>query len=130
MDPNRLTEKSQEALAASQRLAGRLGHRQLDVEHLLLALLDQEGGLATSILSRAGVPVEPIKLKVQRELEKFPRSTSGAEAPENIHVTARFNRLLAQAEEEARRMKDEYVSVEHLLMALFDEGGAAARILK
>jgi ATP-dependent Clp protease ATP-binding subunit ClpB len=130
MDPNRLTEKSQEALTAAQRLAGRLGHRQLDVEHLLLALLDQEGGLATSILTRAGAPVDAIKLKVQRELEKFPRSTSGAEAPENLHVTARFNRLLTQAEEEARRMKDEYVSVEHLLMALFDEGGAGARILK
>jgi ATP-dependent Clp protease ATP-binding subunit ClpB len=130
MDPNRLTEKSQEALSESQRLAGRLGHRQLDVEHLLLALLDQERGLASSILSKAGVPVEAIKLKVQRELEKFPRSSSGTEAPENIHVTARFNRLLAQAEEEARRMKDDYVSVEHLLVALFDEGGAATRILK
>jgi len=51
MDPNRLTEKSQEALSEAHRLAGRLGHRQLDVEHLLLTLLDQERGLATSILT-------------------------------------------------------------------------------
>jgi len=74
--------------------------------------------------------VDAIKLKVQRELEKFPRSPGGAEAPENIQITVRLNRLVAQAEEEARRMKDEFVSVEHLLVALFDEGGAAARILK
>jgi ATP-dependent Clp protease ATP-binding subunit ClpB len=130
MDPNRLTEKSQEALSQAHRLAGRLGHRQLDVEHLLLALLDQERGLATSILTKAGVPVDAIKLKLQRELEKFPRAPGGTEAPDNIHVTSRLNRLVAQAEEEARRMKDEYVSVEHLLVALFDEGGAASRVLK
>src|SRR4051812_12589442 len=123
MDLNRLTEKSQEALREAQRLASRLGHRQLDVEHLFLALLDQERGLATSILNKADAPVEAIKLRAQRELEKFPRSGSGAEADENIHVTTRLNRLLAQAEEEARRLKDEYVSVEHLLLALIDEGG-------
>ena len=68
MDPNRFTEKSLEALQAANRLAAKLSHQQMDVEHLLLALLDQERGLASSLLNKAEVPVEAVKLKVHREL--------------------------------------------------------------
>ena len=70
MDSNRFTEKSQEALNTAHRLAARLGHQQMDVEHLLLALLEQERGLATSVLTKAGVEVEGLKQRVQRELER------------------------------------------------------------
>src|SRR6266540_1482192 len=71
MDIQHFTEKSQEALNAAHGLAARLGHQQMDVEHLLLALLDQERGLAASVLTKAEVPVEALKLRVHRELEKL-----------------------------------------------------------
>jgi ATP-dependent Clp protease ATP-binding subunit ClpB len=128
MDMNRFTEKSQEALQAAQSLAARLNHQQIDVEHLLLALLDQERGLAGSLLAKADVPVEALKLRVHRELEKLPRVT-GANA-DNLGITSRLNRLLGQAEDEAKKLKDEYVSVEHLVLPMCDDSGAAGKILK
>jgi ATP-dependent Clp protease ATP-binding subunit ClpB len=128
MDMNRFTEKSQEALQAAHRLAGRMGHQQIDGPHLLLALLDQEHGLAGSLLAKAEAPVEAIKLRVHRELEKLPR-VSGA-VGDNIGITGGLNRLIGQAEDEAKKLKDEYVSVEHLLLAMCDDSGAAGKILK
>ncbi len=127
MDQNRFTEKSLEALSAAQRLAGKLGQQQMDVEHLLLALLDQERGLAASILNKAEVPVEGLKVKLHRELEKLPRISGGAG---DIGITQRLNRLLGQAEDEAKKMKDDYVSVEHFLLAMLDDGGTAGKVLK
>src|SRR4051812_43685153 len=130
MDMNRFTEKSQEALAAAQRLAARFNHQQMDVEHLLLALLDQERGLTSSLLAKAEVSAEALKLEVQRELERLPRvSGSGADTGQ-IGVTSRLNRLLSQAESEAKKLKDDFISVEHLLLALTDDGGTAGKTLK
>ena len=138
MNQDRYTEKSMEALQAASRLAAKFDHQQLDVEHLLLALLDQEQGLAASILGKTPSPpaplpkgegglVDAIKIKVQRELEKLPRVSGGrAEA----HISNRLNRLLGLAEDEAKKMKDDYVSVEHLLLAMLDDNGSAGRILK
>jgi ATP-dependent Clp protease ATP-binding subunit ClpB len=128
MDMNRLTEKSQEALSAAHRLAARFHNQQMDVEHLLLALLDQERGLTASLLSKAEVSVEALKLRVQRELEKLPRVTGTA--ADNISVAARLQRLLDKAEDEAKSLKDDYVSVEHVLLAMLDDKGAAGRMLK
>src|SRR5262249_54359855 len=130
MDINRFTEKAQEALASAQRLAVRLSHQQVDVEHLLLTLLDQEQGLAPAVLTKANVSVDAVKIRLQRELEKLPRVTGPAGSPDNVYVSGRLNRLLAQSEDEAKRLKDDYVSVEHLLLAMTDDGGAAGRILK
>jgi ATP-dependent Clp protease ATP-binding subunit ClpB len=128
VDLNRLTEKSQEALNAAHSLAAKLGQQQMDIEHLLLALLDQEGGLASSLLSKSEVPVEPLKLRVHRELERLPRvSGSGAD---QIGISSRLNRLITQAEDEAKKLKDEYISVEHLLLAMTGDTGTAGRILK
>ena len=127
MEANRFTEKAQEALAASQRLAAKLSHQQVEAEHLLLALLDQEGGLATAILTKSDIPTEGVNLKVHRELEKLPRVSGGGD---QVYVGSRLNRLLGQAEEEAKRLKDEYLSVEHLLLAMLDDAGTAGRVLK
>jgi ATP-dependent Clp protease ATP-binding subunit ClpB len=130
MDINRFTEKAQEALAAAQRLATRFSNQQVDVDHLLLALLDQEQGLATAILEKAGVAVDALKLRVQRELEKLPKVSSPTGATDQVYVTGRLNRLLTEAEDEAKRMKDDYVSVEHLLLAMANDTGATGRTLK
>src|SRR5450631_4089225 len=78
MNQDQFTEKSLEALGSAQKLAAKFNHQQMDVEHLLLALLDQERGLATSFFNKAEVPVDGLKLKVHRELEKLPSVTGGS----------------------------------------------------
>ncbi len=130
MDLNRFTEKAREALASAQSIAARMNHQQIDLEHALLALLDQERGLAPAILTKAGVSVDALTLKVQRDLEKLPKVTGPSGAAENQYASGRFSKLLAQAEDEAKRLKDEYVSVEHLLLAMLDDNGPAGRTLK
>lgn len=132
MDPNKLTQKSQEALQQAQNNALRYGHPEVDGEHLLLALLEQPEGLVPRLFNRMDVPVESLKAEVTKELEKRPSvSGPGAEAGK-IYVTQRLNRLLLKAEEEANRLKDDYVSVEHLILALLEEGTSTAsgRIFK
>src|SRR5262249_37320345 len=106
------------------------GHQQMDVEHLLAALLDQERGLATSVLGKASVSVDALKQRVNRELERLPRVSGPSGGPDQISITGRLNRLLGQAEDEAKKLKDDYVSVEHLLLAMTDDGGTAGRLLK
>src|SRR6516165_12835344 len=118
MDINRFTEKLQEAIRSAQTLAVRYGHQQIDVEHLLAALLSQEGGLAPSILSKAGLPVELLSGRLERELERMPKVSGPAAGPDQVYVTSRLNRLLTASEDEARKLKDEYISVEHVLLAL------------
>src|SRR6267143_945477 len=130
MDSNRLTEKMQEALRSAQSIAIRRSHQQMDVEHLLAALLDQEGGLAGSILAKAGAPTDGLKQKLEQELERVAKVTGAAGAPpDQIYVTGRLNKVLTQAEDEAKRLKDEYVSVEHALLAILEDKGAAGRLL-
>jgi ATP-dependent Clp protease ATP-binding subunit ClpB len=121
-----MTSKTQEALQAAQNVALRRGHVEVDGEHLLLALLEQEGGLIPRLLQKMEVPVESFSRAVQAELDKRPSvSGPGVEAGK-IYVTQRFNKLLLTAEEEAKRLKDDYVSVEHLLLALVEEGPVTA----
>ena len=130
MDINRFTEKLQEAIRAAQSKATRYGHQQLDVEHLFASLLEQEGGLAGSILSRAGVNVDTLRPRLEQELDRLPKVSGPSGAPDQIFVTARLNRLLTAAEDEAKKLKDEYISVEHVLLALTDDGGVSGRLLR
>jgi ATP-dependent Clp protease ATP-binding subunit ClpB len=130
MDINRFTEKLQEALRAAQTKAVRYGHQQVDVEHLLAALLEQQGGLAPSILTKAGIQTEPLLRRLEAELDRMPKVSGTGGAPDQIYVTSRLNRLLSNAEDEARKLKDEYVSVEHVLLAAIDDNGATGRLLK
>ena len=127
MDQNRFTEKSLAALQAANQLALKFNHQQMDVEHVLLALLDQDHGLAAAILNKAEVALDAVKIKLQREIEKLPRVTGGND---NIALTGRLNRLLGVADDEAKKMKDDFISVEHLLLAMLDDNGATDRILK
>lgn len=130
MDINRFTEKAQEALVAAQRRAAKIGHQQIDVEHVLVALLEQDQGLAGAILRKADVPVAGLKAKVEQDLERLPRVSGATGSSDQLYMTNRLNRLIAGAEDEARQLKDDYVSVEHLLLALLADGGVAGRLLK
>ncbi len=126
MDPNRLTQKSQEALHDAQTKALRFGHTEVDGEHLLLALLDQPEGIAPRLLAQAGADPDRLRTALEAELARRPRVTGPGVNPGEIRVTQRLDRLLDRADQEARRLKDDYVSVEHLLMALLAEGPATA----
>ena len=130
MDINRFTEKAQEAVRAAQTLATRYSNQQIEVEHLMYALLDQSGGLVPSILSRAGVNVDPLKTAVEREINKMPKVTGPSGPVDQVYITARLNKVFVAAEDEAKKLKDEYVSVEHLLLAIIEDGGPASRALK
>ncbi|MDX6340055.1 MAG: ATP-dependent Clp protease ATP-binding subunit ClpB, partial [Trebonia sp.] len=132
MDPNRLTQKSQEALHDAQTKALRFGHTEVDGEHLLLALLDQAEGIAPRLLAQAGADPDRLRTALESELARRPRVTGPGVNPGEIRVTQRLARLLDVAEQEAGRLKDDYVSVEHLLMALLAEGPgtAAGRLLQ
>jgi ATP-dependent Clp protease ATP-binding subunit ClpB len=132
VDLNRLTQRSQEALQDAQRRALELGQTEVDGEHLLLALLDQPDGVVPRLLSLAGVDSDALRNAVEVEVARRPRVTGPAAPPGQVMVTQRLSRLLDVAEREAGRLKDEYVSVEHLLLALADEGvgTAAGRLLR
>ena len=122
MDLNRLTEKLQEAVRAAQTVAVRHGNQQVDIEHLLLALLQQEGGLAPSILNKADIPVEAVRNQVQQAIDRLPKVSGSSGGPDQIYITNRLQKLFTQAEDEAKRMKDDFVSVEHVLLAIAEQG--------
>ena len=132
MDPSHLTQKSSEALHDAQTKALRYGHPDVDGEHLLLALLDQPDGIVPRLLAQAGADPDQLRTSAEAELGRRPKASGPGVAPGQVAVTQRLSRLLVRADEEAGRLKDEYVSVEHLLIALLDEGPstAAGRLLR
>ncbi len=130
MDATRFTEKLQEALGRAQNAALTAHNQAVDVEHLLAAFLEDEQGLASSVLAIAGVDRSAVRGKLEAELKKLPRVTGGGADVAQVYATQRLGRVLARAEQEAGKLKDEYISVEHALIAMLDEPGAASKILR
>ncbi|MFF2112459.1 ATP-dependent chaperone ClpB [Rhodococcus koreensis] len=126
MDTGSLTEKSREALQEAQNVATRMGHTEVDGEHLLLALVDQQDGLVPRLLEQAGANVDALRSDLERELSRRPKVSGPGATPGQVMITQRLAKLLDAAEREAKRLKDSYVSVEHLVMALSEEGSASA----
>ncbi len=131
MDMNTLTQKSQEALQAAQTKALRYGHQEVDGEHLLLALLEQPEGLIPRLMERMEISVEALSHAVEEELDRRPKVSGPGSEAGKIYITPRLQQLILRGQDEATRLKDEYVSVEHLLLALLEEGSstASAKIL-
>jgi len=124
----RFTEQAQDAIIASQQLVGQFHHNQWDVEHILFALLMQERGLVGDILRDLGVNVDEVKRQVEAALEKMPKV---AYETTQIYATPRINALFTAADAESRRLQDEFIGTEHLLIAITqEEKGEAARVLK
>ena len=119
MNLNRYTEKAQEALAAAQQIADRAGHPEIVPEHLLVALLDQRDGIVPAVLGKMNVPVASIAADVRALIDKLPAVQGGAQPG----LSARLRRIANAAEDEAQRLKDEYTSTEHLLLAIASESG-------
>jgi ATP-dependent Clp protease ATP-binding subunit ClpB len=127
MDINRFTEKAQEAIAAAQKLAAERNHTQIEVEHLLYALTDQEDGVVPQILVKLGVDTAQVKRELAGDLQRLPR----AYEPARAFPSHNLSQILEGAEKETAAFKDEYVSTEHLLLAIVEQdAGAAGRILK
>jgi ATP-dependent Clp protease ATP-binding subunit ClpC len=128
MRPERFTEQAREVLAASQGIASRYHHVQWDVEHILLALLEQKDGLTSQILEKLGADVAAIKARVEDSLARAPKATSESA---QIYATPRIARLIDSVGHEADRLKDDFISTEHLLIAIAsDDRGESAAILK
>ena len=127
MMQDRYTIKSREALEMAAQIAGQLGHNQLDVEHLLNALLRQEDGIVPHLLSRMGVSTGILEEELGRLLERKPRAYG-----ETVQksMSSELASLLRQAEKETDKLKDEYISVEHLLLAVISESKEMAKLLK
>ena len=127
MDINRFTEKAQEAILAAQKSAQERSHAQIEVEHLLLALISQEDGVVPQILGKLGVDLELAKRQLESDLEGKPK----AYGPTEVYMSQNLKHILDSAEKEAAKFKDDYTSTEHLLIAIVDlDKGAAGRVLK
>ena len=127
MNINKYTEKAQEAVMAAQQLADREGHPEIQPEHLLLTLVEQRDGIVPEIVRKMNADPAAIAAAVRTELDKLPRTRGGSQpAP-----SARFRQVTQTAEDEAQRLKDEYVSTEHLFIAIASEGRSpSARLLQ
>ena len=125
---DRLTLKSQEALQKSQAIAEKYNHQQIDAEHLLYALIEQVDGSVVPILKKLGADPKSIQQELEDALNKIPQITGGGVG--QIYISPRLDKAFTRAEKEAERLKDEYVSAEHLLVAIADGDGPAKDILK
>ncbi|HEX4640833.1 MAG TPA: Clp protease N-terminal domain-containing protein, partial [Chthoniobacterales bacterium] len=127
MRPDKFTQKMQEALQASQTVAADLGNQEITNEHFLVALLDQTDGLTRPLLEKMGVNVADLRSRLTRELERRPK-VQGESLNQGIGNDLRST--IDAAEKEMARMKDEFLSAEHFLLALADGKSAAAKLLK
>lgn len=128
MDMNRMTVKVQEALQRASSHASRRSHQGIEVEHLLLSLVEQDGGLAPSLLDQAGVSASSVRQAVEQALTKLPQVQGAGAGPGQLHVTSRLSQVLAKAEDEQHTLKDDYLSVEHLILAMVQEGGVFKKL--
>ena len=119
MDSNRLTVMSRQVVAEAQNQARRRSNNEVDTWHLLAALLGQEGGIVPALVEKLGLTVSALQLAVERELDRLPK-VSGSVDVSKIYVTQAVNEVFTHAEEAAAKLKDEYVSTEHLLLGLVD----------
>jgi len=125
MNFDKYTQNARSAVAESQNVAMNNGQQQVDGEHLHLALLDQKDGLVTKLLTYMGLDAETIRRQVQQEIDKLPKVSGG----DQIYASRRLAQLFTDAEKIAEQFKDEYVSVEHLYLALIDEHGTPSEKL-
>ena len=121
MNFNKLTERSQLALSDAQNLAIERGHQAVDGEHLLRALLAQDEGLIANLLEKLGVDVSSFVSALDKELDKIASVSGGGYSPDKIVLTERLGKLMLAAEKEAGRLRDEYISVEHLFLVFLSE---------
>ena len=128
MNAQKFTQKSLEAIQDAQSLYNEYGNAEMGQEHLLLALLQQDGGLISQLMTKMGIDAAAMQQQVQQSVERLPRISGGRDAS-RMYVTGDLQKTLNQAEQTAEQMKDDFVSVEHLFLALIDTAAGAVRDL-
>jgi ATP-dependent Clp protease ATP-binding subunit ClpB len=123
MQPEKFTQKSQEALQTAQKIAREHSHQEMDGEHLMLALIGQTESLIPDLLERIGVPVARLKPDLEAELARRHKVQGGGE----VYAGSDLRKCLESAQSEAAKLKDDYVSTEHLLLGLLDSGGTSLK---
>ena len=118
-----MTIKLQEALQVASAHAMRRSHQGIDAEHLIVALLEQQNGITGSLLEQTGVSPTAVEKAAQHALAKIPQVHGSGAAPGQLHITPRLSKLIVNAESEMQGLKDDYLSVEHVLLAMIEEGG-------
>ncbi len=121
MNVEKLTQKSQEALMLSQNIAMNNGNQSIEVIHLLYSLIQDRDGLAFRIFEKLGVNNERLTADAEREIDRLPKVQGLKETPEHLYISGALNSMIYRAEQEANQMKDKFVSIEHLLLAMCGE---------
>ena len=129
MQIDKLTHKTQEALSEAHKIAERYNHQQVDTGHFLIALIKQKGGIAPQILKRLDIVPGILETELYREMEKIPK-VSGPGTVGQIYITPKLKQVFDVAEREAERLRDEYISTEHVLLGIIDGDDAVSKILK
>ncbi|MBN2873667.1 MAG: type VI secretion system ATPase TssH, partial [Spirochaetales bacterium] len=127
MDYDKFTLKAQEAIQSAHALAQKADHSQIELEHLLVALIDSEGSAVRPLLERLGAPVDALRAQLEEVLAKRPKVYGHAA---QVYLSPAAGKMLAKAEGEASALKDEYVTGEHMLMAMLDDDGSVGPMLK
>src|SRR3954463_9261490 len=127
MQLDKLTIKSQEALQEAQRIAQGFSHQEVDGEHLLLAMLGQQDSLIPDLLEKIDVPPAKLRPELERELARRHKVQGTSSA--DLYLSSNLKKVLDAAQQEASRLKDDYISTEHLLLGLLDEGGSSLKKL-
>ena len=129
MNGSNFTHKTQQAILKARSIAQKKNHQQVDALHLLLALLSQNNGIVLTVLQEIGVDIEDLKRRTQKSIKSIPPSTTNQKVGQ-FYLTQDMGEVLERARQEAMKMGDEYVSVEHLLLALIQLDNKAGEVLR
>lgn len=127
MNPNKFTQKSLEAIQSAQDVSLSYQNNCVEPMHLLYALLSDEGGLIPQVITKMGIDAEGFKAAALKYIEGMPRVTGSGREAGKIYISPELDKVFAEAEAQAERMKDEYVSVEHLLLALVEKSDSGVQ---
>lgn len=130
INPNRLTTKSQEAVAMAQKISSDFGQKQVDTSHLLLALIKQEGGIVVPVLNKLGVQINFLEAETIKIIQSIPRAEDLPYRAEAVYLTTNLGQVLENADKESSRLKDEFISTEHMLLAMTATPGEIQHLLE
>ena len=129
VNPDKFTTKSQEAIAAAQTLASDYAQQQVDALHLLLSLIKQEGGVVLSILNKLDVQVNFMKVEIDEAIKKIPKIQSSSPTAGQVYLTPYLGQVLENSDKEANKLKDDFISTEHILLSMSETDGEVKKIL-
>ncbi|HNX77044.1 MAG TPA: ATP-dependent chaperone ClpB [Candidatus Rifleibacterium sp.] len=124
MDINKMTQKTQEALQLAQNIAIQHGHQEISTEHMLAALLTNEADLVPRLLNNINIPLSTMRDRSQQAISRLPRVSGPGMGPDKFYINRELSQMLVKAEEEMKSLKDEYMSVEHLVLAMIASGAS------